>query len=590
MWRKKILSKLRAAQILGLAAFVLAPAYLGAYPIGVLDYILVSAIIAIGLVLLTGIIGMVSLGQAGFAGLGAYTAAYAAVNWGVNPWLTLPIGLAASAVGAAIIGGVTLRMSGQFLVLATLAWGISFFYLAGALPMFGGQNGFGNIPSLAVPGLVLDTDRSVYLVMLASLLIVVWMSVNLLDSTLGRMIRSLRYGTAIGESSGADTFALRLTVFIIAGTFAGFSGWLYTFLLHFIDPGAFSLDNGIQYLFMAVIGGVSNVWGGLLGAAAYTITDRFLSGYVQQFFGQTFNISAIFFGVVMLILLQTARGGIWPFLAGFYRPKPAKVAPLAPPDRAVMPEPGSLVLRVENAVKRFQGLVAVNNLSFDVDAGRIQALIGPNGAGKSTMFNLITGILGVTSGKISFLGETISTKTSREIARLGVGRTFQHVKLVPTMTVLENAAVGGYLRHRSGLFTTMLRLNRRREAQALAEAAYQLERVGLLGSQSELASSLSLGQQRILEIARALAGNPILLLLDEPAAGLRANEKQQLGELLLQLRAEGMTILLVEHDMAFIRQVADRVVVVQYGEKLTEGSVADMQQNQKVREAYLGVD
>jgi branched-chain amino acid transport system permease protein len=266
-------------------------------------------------------------------------------------------------------------------------------------------------------------------------------------------------------------------------------------------------------------------------------------------------------------------------------PPPAAALP-----RRVQPAEGETLLEVAAAERRFGGLLAVNDVSFAVMAGEILGLIGPNGAGKSTMFNLITGILGVTSGKISFLGETISTKTGREIARLGVGRTFQHVKLVPTMTVLENAAVGGYLRHRSGLFTTMLRLNRRREAQALAEAAYQLKRVGLLSFQSELASSLSLGQQRILEIARALAGNPILLLLDEPAAGLRANEKQQLGELLIQLRAEGMTILLVEHDMAFIRQVADRVVVVQYGEKLTEGSVTDMQQNQKVREAYLGVD
>jgi len=584
------LSKLRAAQLLGLAAFILAPLYLGDYPIGVLDYILISSITAAGLVLLTGIIGMVSLGQAGFAGLGAYMSAYAAVTWGINPWLTLPIGLAASAGAAAIIGGITLRMSGQFLVLATLAWGISFFYLAGALPMFGGQNGMGNIPPLTIPGMALDTDRSVYLVMLAGTGLVIWMSLNLLNSTTGRMIRSIRYGTAIGDSSGANTFLLRLTVFIIAGAYAGFSGWLYTYLLLFLNPGAFSLDSGIQYLFMAVVGGVSNVWGGLLGAAAYTITDRFLSGYVQQFFGQNFNISAIFFGVVMLILLQTARGGLWPFLSGFVRTKPAHVTPQAPAQHTVMPERGSLMLRIENVVKRFQGLVAVNNLSFDVQAGKILALVGPNGAGKSTMFNLITGILSATSGKISFLGHDITQARSREIARLGVGRTFQHVKLVPTMTVLENAAVGGYMSHKTNLLVTLLRLNRAAEKRALAEAAYQLERVGLLAQQGELASSLSLGQQRILEIARALNTNPVLLLLDEPAAGLRHHEKVLLGELLIQLRAEGMTILLVEHDMGFIRQVADSVVVVQYGEKLTEGSVADMQKNEKVRAAYLGVD
>ncbi len=584
------MNKRRAAALLALAAVVLAPAYLGDYPLSVLDNIMTSAIIAIGLVLLTGIIGMVSLGQAAFAGLGAYAAAYAALNWGVNPWLTLPLALLAAAAPAAVIGGLTLRMSGQFLVLATLAWGISFFYLAGALPMFGGQNGLSGIPPLSFAGLTLGTDRGMYPAILAGLALVVWMSLNLLDSNFGRMIRTIRYGAAIGESAGANIFLLRLTVFTIAATFAGFAGWLYTFTLQFLDPNAFSLDNGIQYLFMAVIGGVSNIWGGVIGAAAYSLADRFLSGYLQQFFGQSFNVNSIFFGVIMLVLMQTARGGLWPFIAGIVAP-PARreAAPLAPLDRPPAP-PAGAVLRVANAVKKFQGLVAVNDLSFEVDAGEILALIGPNGAGKSTIFNLITGLLKSTSGTILFLGQDITARRSREIARLGLGRTFQHVRLVPTMSVLENVAVGGYARHRTPLWKTLLRLNRPGERRALAEAAYQLERVGLLARQAELAANLSLGEQRILEIARALNGNPVLLLLDEPAAGLRYNEKQQLAELLMALRDEGMTILLVEHDMAFIRQVAGRVVVVQYGEKLAQGSIAEIQRNQAVREAYLGVD
>jgi branched-chain amino acid transport system permease protein len=584
------LSRRRLAAILALAAAILAPAYLGGYALSVLDNIFTSAIIAIGLVLLTGIIGMVSLGQAAFAGLGAYASAYAALNWGINPWLTLPLALLAAAAPAAIIGGLTLRMSGQFLVLATLAWGISIFYLAGALPMFGGQNGLSGIPPLTLGPLVLATDQAMYPVILAGLALVVWMSLNLLNSNFGRMIRTIRYGAAIGESSGANIFLLRLTVFIIAAIFAGFSGWLYTYTLQFLDPGAFSLDNGIQYLFMAVIGGVSNVWGAVIGTAAYSLADRFLSGYLQQFFGESFNVSAIFFGVVMLILLQTARGGLWPFIAGFLRTAPRDYAPLAPQDRPAAPPAGTALLQVAHAVKKFQGLVAVNDLSFGVQGGEILALIGPNGAGKSTIFNLITGLLKTTSGRIQFLGQDITARQSREIARLGLGRTFQHVRLVPTMTVLENVAVGGYVRHRAPLWKTLLRLDKHGEQRALGEAAYQLERVGLLARQAELAANLSLGEQRILEIARALNGNPVLLLLDEPAAGLRFNEKQQLATLLSGLRQEGMTVLLVEHDMAFIRQVADRIVVVQYGEKLAEGSVADIQRNQAVREAYLGVD
>ena len=583
------MSKARSAAWLALAACVFAPAYLGGYSLSVLDNIMTSAIIAIGLVLLTGIIGMVSLGQAAFAALGAYASAYAALNWNVDPWLTLPIALLAAAVPAAMIGALTLRMSGQFLVLATLAWGISIFYLAGSLPMFGGQNGLSGIPPLGIGGFLLATDQLMYPVILAGLALVVWMSLNLLDSNFGRMIRTIRYGAAIGESAGANIFLLRLTVFTIAATFAGFAGWLYTFTLQFLDPGAFSLDNGIQYLFMAVIGGVSNVWGGVIGAAAYSLADRFLSGYLQQFFGQSFNVSAIFFGVIMLVLMQTARGGLWPFVAGFFVQPRREVAPAAV-ERAAQPPVGTGVLQVARVVKKFQGLVAVNDLSFDVAAGEILALIGPNGAGKSTIFNLITGLLQSTSGRMEFLGQDITGWRSRKIARLGLGRTFQHVRLVPTMTVLENVAVGGYVRHRVPLWKTLLRLNRDGERRALTEAAYQLERVGLLLRQAELAANLSLGEQRILEIARALNGNPVLLLLDEPAAGLRFNEKQQLARLLIALRQEGMTVLLVEHDMAFIRQVADRVVVVQYGEKLTQGSVADIQRNQAVREAYLGAD
>jgi branched-chain amino acid transport system permease protein len=584
------LSKRRVLALLALVPCVLAPAYLGDYPISVLDNIMTSAIIAIGLVLLTGIIGMVSFGQAAFAGLAAYASAYAALNWGVNPWATLPLGLVVAAAAAALVGAITLRMSGQFLVLATLAVGISVFYLAGALPMFGGQNGLSGIPPLTLPGLSLASDRGMYVVILAGLALVVWMSLNLLNSGFGRMIRTIRYGAAIGESAGANVFLLRLTVFTIAGAFAGFAGWLYTYTQQFLDPGAFSLDNGIQYLFMAVIGGVSNVWGGVIGAAAYSLADRFLSGYLQQFFGQSFNVSSIFFGVVMLVLLQTARGGLWPFIASRLTPGRLQIAPLAPVERPAAPASGSRVLQVANAMKRFQGLVAVNDLSFEVAAGEILALIGPNGAGKSTIFNLITGLLKSTGGSIRFLGQDITARHSREIARLGLGRTFQHVRLVPTMSVLENVAVGGYVRHKTPLWAILFGLNRAAEQRALAQAAYQLERVGLLSQQAELAGNLSLGQQRILEIARALNGNPLLLLLDEPAAGLRHNEKQQLAELLIGLRREGMTVLLVEHDMGFIRQVADRVVVVQYGEKLTEGSVAEIQRNPVVREAYLGVD
>ena len=233
-------------------------------------------------------------------------------------------------------------------------------------------------------------------------------------------------------------------------------------------------------------------------------------------------------------------------------------------------------------------MIAVNDVSFNVKAGEIVALIGPNGAGKSTTFNLITGVLRKSGGTISILGRNVDNAPPQEIAKLGVARTFQHVKLVPDMTVLENVAIGAHLRGHSGAIASMLRLDRQDEAALLTEAALRIERVGLSDQMHQLAGSLSLGQQRIVEIARALCVDPALLLLDEPAAGLRHMEKQKLASLLRQLRAEGMSVLLVEHDMGFVMDIADRIVVLEFGTKIAEGTPAAIRTNPDVIKAYLG--
>ena len=556
------------------------------------NYIGLYALVAMGLVLLTGVAGLTSFGQAAFVGIGSYATAYLSTSLGLSPWLNLFVGLALTCLSALVLGWITLRMSGHYLPLATIAWCLALNYTMANMEWLGKFDGILGVPPITLGALDFTEGRNIFYLIWGAALAAAVALVNLLDSRPGRAIRALNGGVVMAEAMGVSTFRYKVQIFVIAALLAAVSGWLFAHFQRTVNPSPYGIKWGIEYLIMAVIGGVGNVWGAFAGAAVVKLIEDQLQVLLPSLIGTAGNFEIVVFGIALVLVLKYAPQGLWPYVSGWV-PAPSRVrdwaeAPLLA-ERA-RPAPGEALLEVDAVRKQFGGLVAVNDVSFAIRAGEIVGLIGPNGAGKSTTFNLVTGVLAKTGGAVRFRGEDISALRSREIARRGLSRTFQHVRMMPGMTVLENVALGGHQRGRSGAIRAMLRLDRAEERRLFREAERQLARIGMAGQMHELAGNLALGRQRLMEIARALCTDPVLLLLDEPAAGLRHLEKQALADVLRQLRAEGVSLLLVEHDMDFVMNLTDRIVVMEFGTKLMEGTPAQVQASPAVRAAYLGTE
>jgi branched-chain amino acid transport system permease protein len=575
------------ATVLALAVLPLTP--ISEFWITQLNFIGISSLVALGLVLLTGVAGLTSFGQAAFVGIGAYATGYLSVVQHMSPWLGLLAGLLITVMFATALGLLTLNLSGHFLPLGTIAWGMSLYFVFGNTDAVGKYDGLVGLPPISLAGFPLDRGRGFYYFLWTVVLLAALAMSRLLDSRPGRALRALKDGTAMPEAMGINTFQYKLVAFLLAALLACIAGWLLAHYQRTVDPSMSSLRASINYLFMAVIGGVTYIGGAMGGAALTQILDDRLQVWLPHLIGGAGHYEGIVFGFLLVLMLQRANRGMFGVFDRWAsrRRRAVKAERLPRSQRALLVEP---LLRVRGLRKRFGGLLAVDGVDFDVAAGEIVGLIGPNGAGKSTTFNLITGVLPPSGGAVTFNGQAIAGWSARAIARAGMGRTFQHVRMVPEMSVLENVALGAHRRGRAGVLAAVFGFDHREERALFSEAAAHLARVGLAEQMHEPAGNLSLGSQRLLEIARALCTDPTLLLLDEPAAGLRHSEKVALAEVLRELRAQGIAILLVEHDMDLVMNVTGRIVVMEFGRLLMTGTPREVQASPAVRSAYLGIE
>lgn len=560
------------------AVFAAATMNFDGYVLNILMQAATFAIAVFGLTVVLGLCGQINLAQAAFFGLGAYAVGLGTADYQINFWICLVAGSLLALAAGALLGMSTLKLGGHYLAMVTISFQqIVTLVMINAIWLTRGPDGISKIGRPAL----FQSQQSFLTFCVAALAVIGYIVWHLPDTRIGRAMRAVRDNELAAGVAGIDIFRTKVAAFALSALLGGIGGGLFAGGFSYVSPDQFSFAESIVFLTMALLGGVGSPIGAVIGTGLLILIPEWL-----RFLKNIPGLYLAIYGLFVILIVRFMPDGIWGFVQDVITRWRAKAAPhIASPALQLAPAKtgGDMVLEVTGLSKHFGGLKAVDKVDISVRRGSVHALIGPNGSGKTTTLNMLSGLYKTTAGRIVLDGTDVTDMPAHQRTAAGLGRTFQNIRLFRSMSALENVVIGA---ERPG--NTLIGKGGQ---DALTQRAMSaLTFVGLGGRANELVSSFSYGHQRLIEIARALSGNPTLLLLDEPAAGLNSSEKVELHDLLKRIAAQGLTILIIDHDMTLVREAAQHITVLNFGKRIADGESLAVLQHPDVISAYLGTE